>query len=53
MHRLRISLFILLWATGSGVLFSADPATKGDSVWEIESLEPGDLIIILNRERSY
>ena len=42
MHRLRISLFILLWATGSGVLFSADPATKGDSVWEIESLEPGD-----------
>ena len=42
MHRLRISLFILLWATGSGVLFSADPATNGDSVWEIESLEPGD-----------
>ena len=42
MHRLRISLFILLWATGSGALFSADPATNGDSVWEIESLEPGD-----------
>ena len=42
MHRLRISLFILLWATGSGVLFSADPATNGDSVWEIESLEPGN-----------
>ena len=42
MHRLKISLFILLWATGSGALFSADPATNGDSVWEIESLEPGD-----------
>ena len=42
MHRLRISLFILLWATGSGTLFSAYPATNGDSVWEIESLEPGD-----------
>ena len=42
MHRLRISLFILLWATSSGVLFSADPATNGDSVWEIESLQPGD-----------
>ena len=42
MHRLRISLFILLWATGSDALFSADPATNGDSVWEIESLEPGD-----------
>ena len=42
MHRLRISLFILLWATCSGALFSADPATNGDSVWEIESLEPGD-----------
>ena len=42
MHRLRISLFILLWATCSGALFSADPATNGDSVWEIESLEPGE-----------
>ena len=42
MHRLKISLFILLWATGSGALFSADPATNEDSVWEIESLEPSD-----------
>ena len=42
MHRLRISLFILLWATGSDALFSADPATNDDSVWEIESLDPGD-----------
>ncbi|MDP6892535.1 MAG: hypothetical protein QF731_05090, partial [Verrucomicrobiota bacterium] len=42
MHRCWISLFLLLWTTGSDALFSAEPETKEDSVWEIESLEPGN-----------
>ena len=46
MHRRWISL--LLWVAWPSVVFPAEPATTGEAVWEIESLEPGDFDYNLN-----
>ena len=48
MHRRWTSLFLLLWVAWPSVVFPAEPATTGESVWEIESLEPGDFDYNLN-----
>ena len=49
MHRRWISFFLLSWAASSGALFSAEPANNGDSVWEIESLQPGNFDYNINQ----
>ena len=48
MHRRWTSLFLLLWVAWPSVVFPAEPATTGEAVWEIESLEPGDFDYNLN-----
>ena len=48
MHRYWISFFLLLWAAWSDALFSSELSDNGDSVWEIESLEPGDFDYNIN-----
>ena len=49
MHRLWISLFLFVLAANSDILLSAESANNGDSVWEIESLEPGNFDYNLNQ----
>ncbi len=38
----------MLWVAWPSVVFPAEPATTGEAVWEIESLEPGDFDYNLN-----
>ena len=42
MYLRRIALFLFFWTAYSSNMFPVELDNKGDSVWEIESLEPGD-----------
>ena len=44
-----IALFLFFWIAHSSNAFSVELDNKGDSVWEIESLEPGDFDYDINK----
>ena len=44
-----IALFLFFWIAHSSNVFSVELDNKGDSVWEIESLEPGDFDYDINK----
>ena len=44
-----IALFLFFWIAHSSNVFSVELDNKGDSVWEIESLEPGNFDYNINK----